>query len=43
MEWIEKKCGKDVNNIDIGVDCAFPANDFSKAVIAVGVDYLLKK
>jgi hypothetical protein len=30
-------------NIDIGVDCAFPAHDFSKPVIAVVVDYLLKK
>jgi hypothetical protein len=30
-------------NIDIGVDCVFPAHDFSKPVIAVVVDYLLKK
>jgi hypothetical protein len=30
-------------NIDIGVDCAFPANDFSKPMIIVVADYLIKK
>jgi len=34
--------GFEMKNIAIGLDCAFPANDFSNLMIEVVVDYLIK-